>query len=71
MGKRPDLSELEKMFSKGIEFELTDAQYEKKTGIPLPKGIYYLKNQSALAKLVSKMDYSMEVIEKQVIFRKK
>ena len=71
MGKRPKLSQVDELFKKGIEFKLTDAEYESKTGCPLPKDTYYLQKKSALAKLAMQNGYDIQVIEKQVIFRKK
>lgn len=68
---KPKLEEIEKLLSKGKEISLTDAQYEKLTGIPLPKNNYYLKNRSALAKIAKNADYVIEVIEKRVILTKK
>ena len=70
MGKRPNLSGLEKLFRGGSDFRLTDAQYEKETGIALPKGKSYLKTRSALAKMAEAHGYKLEVIEKTVIFTK-
>ena len=48
---KPNLAEIEKMLKEGKQFSLTDAQYTKKAGRPLPKGKSYLVNRSALAKL--------------------
>ena len=70
MGKRPKLENLEGLFEKGVRFELTDAQYEKKTGIPLPKGKSYIKNRSALSRFAADRGFGIEVIEKRVIFSK-
>ena len=71
MGKKPVLSEIDKMLAKGKDFELTDAQYEKLTGKPLPKNKYYLSNSSAIAQHAKKNDYCIEVIEKKIILKKK
>ena len=68
---KPKLDEIEKLLQQGKDFFLTDAQYEKLTGIPLPKDSYYLKNRSALAKIAKNADYVIEVIEKRVILTKK
>ncbi len=68
---KPKLDEIEKFLSKGKEISLTDAQYEKLTGIPLPKDSYYLKNNSALAKSANKAGFKIEVIEKKVLLKKK
>ena len=70
MGKHPKLERLESTFDKGQDFSLTDAQYEKKVGIPLPKGIDYLLNRSALARKCREKGYTITVQEKTVFFRK-
>ena len=70
MSKKPDLKPLVSLFESGKDFELTDAQYEKKTGAPLPKYKYYILNQSALAKEAQKYGYELELIEKTVTFKK-
>lgn len=70
MGKHPKLENLDRDFIKGKDFSLTDAQYEKEVGIPLPKGTDYLLNRSALARKCREMGYTMIVQEKTVIFRK-
>lgn len=70
MGKKPNLKNLEDLFSKGQNFELTDAQYEKKTGVALPKGKSYLLNRSALSRMAKENGFKIEVIEKKVVFRK-
>lgn len=70
MSKKPNLKSLESFFEKGKDFELTDAQYEKKTGAPLPKGKSYTTKKSALAKEANCHGYFLEVIEKKVLFKK-
>lgn len=71
MGKHPDLSQLQNLFERGEEFSLTDAQYERKTGAPLPKAKNYILNNSALARKAAEYDYYLEVIQKTVILKKK
>ena len=71
MSKKPNLKSLVNLFESGEDFELTDAQYEKKTGAPLPKGTYYILNKSASAKEAQKYGYELELIEKKVILKKK
>lgn len=39
MSKRPNLDELDSLFEKGVDFTLTDVEYEAITGASLPKGI--------------------------------
>lgn len=70
MGKHPKLNEIEKRLTSGENFELTDAQYEGMTGVPLPKDKNYLKKRSALANAATKEGYRLEVIEKTVRFIK-
>ncbi len=71
MSRNPDLTKLDALFSKGNPFCLTDAQYEAKTGVMLPKGKYYLLNNSALAKLCKKKGYELKLQEKTVYFERK
>lgn len=66
----PKLETIEAKLKKGEVFSLTDTQYEKRTGIPLPKGKYYLLNRSALAKLCRKYGYALKLQEKKVTFVK-
>lgn len=70
MGKHPNLEKIAALVSKGQYIELTDAQYEEKTGVPLPKDAYYLKTRSALAHLCRKNGYAIKVQEKRVFLRK-
>ena len=70
MGKRPKLEALDVLFDSGRNFELTDEQYEKRTGVMLPKRTYYLVNSSALARRAKEKGYNLEVVEKSVIFTK-
>ncbi len=70
MGKHPKLEQLDSLMEQGIDFSLTDLQYEKKVGIPLPKDIRYLLSRSALARKCREAGYSMAVQEKTVSFRK-
>lgn len=67
---RPNLSEIEIKLKEGKSFTLTDAQYTKKAGIPLPKEKNYLLKRSALAKLCKKLGYTIKLQEKQVTFIK-
>ena len=70
MGKHPKLENLDDLLDKGKDFSLTDAQYEKKVGIPLPKVIDYLLNRSALARKCREKGYTITVQEKTVFFKK-
>lgn len=52
MGKHPKLSELDKLFDNKTEVQLTDRQYEEKTGVALPQRKDYLMYKSALAEWI-------------------
>lgn len=71
MSKKPNLKSLESLFLEGKNFELTDTQYEKKTGAALPKDKSYIIKKSALAKEAGKHGYFLDVIEKKVLIKKK
>lgn len=71
MAKHPKLENLDVLFDSGKDFELTDEQYEKETGAPLPKKTYYLITGSALAKKAKDKGYQLDLIEKRVILTKK
>lgn len=69
MGK-PNLTEIERRLTYGDNFSLTDAQYQKRTGLALPKRKSYLENDSAVAKLAKSQGYSIKVQEKKIFFIK-
>ena len=71
MGKKPRLEALDQLFETKDTFTLTDSQYEKRVGIPLPKHSYYLLNKSALARKCMEKGFEIIVQEKTVTFIKK
>lgn len=77
MGKKPKLGELNYLFEKGKDFQLSARLYEEKTGAELPKGNSYLKNSSALARWAEDRNFYIEeinekpIIERTVILKKK
>ena len=64
--KKPKLGIIEELLAKGKPLTLTDAQYEKKTGAPLPKEKSYLLYRSALSKLCKKYGYHIKLQEKTI-----
>ena len=58
------------LFESNREFSLTESQYERSVGKPLPKYYYYLKNNSALAREAQKHGYYIEIKEKTVCLKK-
>lgn len=77
MGKHPNLNELDYLFDKGTDFQLTDRIYEEKTGAPLPKDKSYIKNSSALANWALEKGFIIAevkdrpIIERTIILKKK
>lgn len=70
MGKHPKLSELDNLFDNKTEVQLTDRQYEERTGVALPQTKGYLMNKSALAGWLKEKGYVIvDVQEKPVIER--
>ena len=65
-----DFKKITPLFEANQDFSLTESQYEKSIGKPLPRNYYYLKNQSALAKEAKKHGYQIEIIEKTVCLKK-
>ena len=70
MGKHPDLDNLNELFEKGENFQLSDKVYEEKTGVALPKGNSYIKHRSALAKKAKEFGFKIaDICEEPVIVR--
>lgn len=69
MSKKPSFAEFDELF-RMKKFELTDSEYEKKTGVRLPKDKYYLLNNSAIAKKCREHGYKLTLIEKRIICTK-
>jgi len=70
MGKKPRLEALDQLFETRDTFTLTDSQYEKRVGIPLPKASYYLLHGSALARKCKEKGFELSVQEKTVFITK-
>lgn len=69
MGKELNFGKLNALFESGKEFELSDVEYCKQVGKPLPKGKSYLINKSPLAREARKHGYSLQINEAAVIQR--
>ncbi|GEM_PF-1594726 len=52
------------------DFSITESQYMKSTKREMPKDIYYLKTNSAFAKLAKKYGYRIEINEKTICLKK-
>jgi len=74
MSKRPKFDELEQEFEKGVEFYLTDCEYEMRTGAKLPKSNWYLTKNSAIANKAKEYGFIIsDIVEKSertICFRK-
>lgn len=71
MSMRPNLDSIKKLFKQNEDFSLTEKQYQVSTGVPLPKGTYYLKKNSAVAKIAKENGYDIIVQERTIKFEKK
>ena len=70
MARPLDLSSLDDLFDKGVDFELTDTQYEERIKKRLPNDEYYIKNRSPLAKKAREKGFVItSVIEKPIIMK--
>ena len=56
-----DFSELESILNSSIDFSLTEKQYEKLTGRPMPKDTGYLIQRSALARFAKSRGLRVQV----------
>ena len=54
---KPNLSSIESLLSTGNKFALTENQYHKETSATMPKNFYYLKTNSAVAKLANRYGF--------------
>lgn len=70
MSNMVDFSKIIPLLQADEEFSLTESQYLKSTGRKMPKGMYYLKNSSALAKLIRKYGFRIEVQERTILLKK-
>lgn len=70
MGKRPKLEALDYLFDMGTDFRLTDSEYEKETGVSLPKENSYLMKKSALSKFAEERGYIIEDIQEEGIIKR-
>ena len=67
---RPDLESIKRKLEYGKEFAITDEQYRKKTGVDMPKSIYYTKTKSAVANLAKAYGFKLEIQQKVIKFIK-
>ena len=67
---KPNLSSIETLLSIGKKFALTETQYYKETNATMPKSFYYLKNNSAVAKLAKNYGFKILLQEKIILFEK-
>lgn len=70
MGKIPKLSELDYLFEKGGEVQLSARVYEEKTGVPLPKSKNYLIKNSAFSRWVKEKGYEIVEVQEEPIIEK-
>ena len=70
MAKRINFSKIVPLLEAKQDFSITEKQYLKSTGRTMPKGTYYLKNNSALSKIAKEYGYIIEVKERTICLKK-
>ena len=68
--KKPKFDKLLPLLRSNEDFSLTESQYEEKTGAPLPKETYYLKQRSAFSNIAKEHGFTITVHERTVIVKK-
>lgn len=67
MGRKLNFDELDDLFEQGEDFRLTDKEYEKRVGSPLPKEKSYIKNRSPFGEKARKCGYMIADIEEKAV----
>lgn len=70
MRKKPNFTNLISLLEANEDFSITEKQYLKSTGADMPKGTYYLKNNSAFSKLAEQYGYTIEINERTISLKK-
>ncbi|MBQ7255504.1 MAG: hypothetical protein IJS31_04575 [Oscillospiraceae bacterium] len=68
MGKHPKFDKVDALFEKGKDFQMTDAQYERMTGVMLPKRKKYIMEASALAKRAKEKGFVIDKVQEKAVF---
>ena len=67
---QPKLGQIIEMLEKGENFELTNQQYKKKTGLNIPVDKSYTEKRSAVARKAAEYGCSIEKEPEKMKFRK-
>lgn len=77
MGRKLNLDALDDLFEQGKDFKLSDKEYAKRVGYPLPQRKDYIKNRSPFAIRAKEKGFiiadieEQPVIERTVVLKKK
>ena len=70
MGKNPNFTKLYPLFEANSDFSLTEKQYEKLMGAPMPTRTHYLLNGSAVMRAAKESGFQISLNEKMLLFKK-
>ena len=77
MGRKLNLDALDDLFEQGKDFRLSDKEYAKRVGYPLPQRKDYIKNRSPFTTRAREKGFvivdieEQPIIERTVILKKK
>ncbi len=66
----PNLEKIIELLESGEQFSLTESQYQKNTGLNIPKNNTYLVKNSAVARKAKEYGYKLVVQERTILFEK-
>ena len=70
MGKKLNLDALDDLFEQGQDFRLSDKEYAKRVGYPLPQSKDYIKNRSPFAVRAREKGFVVVDVEEQPIIER-
>lgn len=70
MGRRLNLDALDELFEQGRDFRLSDKEYAKRVGYPLPQRKDYIKNRSPFAAKAREKGFVIVDIEERPIIER-
>jgi hypothetical protein len=66
MSRKMELNELNDLFNSGEGFELTDIEYQRRVGKPLPKDDNYIKRRSPISRKAKTNGFEVQVEERAI-----
>lgn len=66
----PNLERIIELLESGEQFSLTENQYQRETGLNIPKNNTYLVKNSAVARKAKEYGYKLILQERTILFEK-